>query len=416
MAPLRTGDGFTDVVVTAVASTTSLASDAEKTWQFLLEGQSGIRELDKSFVGEFKSPVRIGGQLQESFDEHLSRVELRRLAFMQKMSLVLGRRLWDNAGAPEVDTRRLMISIGLALGSTEEIPVQYDAWREKGLRAVSPLAVQMYMPNAPAAAVGLDRQAKAGIISPVMADASGGVAIAEAWRQIVLGEADIAICGGVETHIEAVPVASFWQLGMLSTNNDDPAGACRPFDRDRDGLVFGEGGALMVIETEEHAKARGAPILARVMGAAMTSDGYDAVKPDPSGEIAGEAITRAIQLAGLKPTDIDHINAHATGTTFGDLAEARAIGHAFGKHAPAVYAPKAALGHSLGASGAVEAVLTVQSLRDGVVPPTLNLKDLDPEIDLDVVAGQARRGDYRYAVSNSFGLGGNNVAVVFGAA
>src|SRR5215510_9515524 len=254
MAPLRTGDGFADVVVTAVASTTSLAPDAETTWQLLLEGQSGIRDLDKPFVGEFESPVRIGGPLQESFDEHLSRVELRRLSFMQKMSLLLGRRLWENAGSPEVDTRRLMISIGLALGSTEEIPVAYDAWKEKGLRAVSPLAVQMYMPNAPAAAIGLDREAKAGIMSPVMADASGAAAIREAWRQIVLGEADIAICGGVETRIEGVPVASFWQSGLMSTNNDDPAGACRPFDKDRDGMVFGEAGALMLIETrsEEH--------------------------------------------------------------------------------------------------------------------------------------------------------------------
>jgi meromycolic acid 3-oxoacyl-[acyl-carrier protein] synthase II len=415
MAPLRTGDGFANVVVTAVESTTSLAPDAEKTWQFLLEGRSGIRELDKPFVAEFKSPVRIGGPLQESFDEHLSRVELRRLAYMQKMSLVLGRRLWENAGAPEVDTTRLMVSIGLALGSTEEIPVQYDAWREKGLRAVSPLAVQMYMPNAPAAAVGLDRAAKAGIISPVMADASGAAAISEAWRQIVLGEADVAICGGVETHIEAVPVAAFWQLGLLSSDNDDPAGACRPFDKDRDGMVLGEAGALMLIETEEHAQARGAQILARVMGAAMTSDGYDPVEPDPNGQAAGDAIVRAIELAGLAPTDIDHINAHATGTTSGDLAEARAIGHALGEHMPAVYAPKAALGHSLGAAGAVEAVLTVQALRDGVVPPTLNLKDLDPDIELDVVAGGPRRADFRYAVTNSFGMGGANVAVVFGA-
>src|SRR6201988_2442080 len=304
MAPLRTGDGFADVVVTAVASTTSLASDAETTWQLLLEGQSGIRDLDKPFVGEFNSPVRIGGPLQESFDEHLSRVELRRLSFMQKMSLLLGRRLWESAGSPEIDTRRLMISIGLALGSTEEIPVQYDAWREKGLRAVSPLAVQMYMPNAPAAAVGLDREAKAGIISPVMADASGSAAIAKAWRQIVLGEADIAICGGVETHIEAVPVAAFWRLGLLATDNDEPPGACRPFDKDRDGMVLSEAGALMLIETEEPAKARGAPILARVMGAAMTSDAYDAVEPDPSGQVAGDAIIRAINLAGLAPSDI----------------------------------------------------------------------------------------------------------------
>jgi beta-ketoacyl ACP synthase len=415
MTRLRTGDGFANVVVTAVVSTTSLAPDAEQTWQFLLEGRSDIRELDSPFVGEFKSPVRIGGPLQENFDDHLTRIELRRLSSMQKMSVVLGRRLWETAGTPEIDTRRLTVSIGIAMGITEEIRAQHDAWQEKGLRAVSPLAVQMYMPNAPAAAVGLDHQAKAGIVSPVMADASGGAAIGQAWRQIVLGEADVAICGGVETEIEAVPVAAFWQAGLLSTNNDDPTGACRPFGKDRDGMVLGEGGALMLIETEEHAKARGAPILARVMGAAMTSDGYDPIKPNPDGEAAGDAIARAIELAGLTPSDIDHINAHATGTTLGDLAEARAIGRALGDHTPAVYAPKAALGHSMGGSGAVEAVLTVQALRDGVVPPTLNTKNLDPEIALDVVTGQARRADYRYAVTNSFGIGGYNVAVVFGA-
>jgi beta-ketoacyl ACP synthase len=416
MVPLRTGDGFADVVVTAVASTTPVAPDAEKTWQYLLEGRSGIRKLDNPFVDEFKSPVRIGGPLQESFDEHLNRVELRRLSYMQKMSTVLGRRLWDAAGSPEVDTARLAVSIGLTLGTTEEIILQYSTWEERGLRAVSPIAIQMYMPNAPAAAVGLDRHAKAGILSPVVADASGAAAIAQAWQHIVLGEADIAICGGVETSLQAVPVAAFARLGMLSTNNDDPAGACRPFDKNRDGMVYAEGGALMVIETEQHAKARGAPILARVMGAAMTSDGYDAVKPDPSGEFAGDAIAHAIELSGLTPGDIDLVNAHATGTTFGDLAEARAIHRALGDGVPAVYAPKSALGHSLGAAGAVEAILTVQALRDGVVPPTLNHEDADPEIDLDVVAGAPRRADYRYAVSNSFALGGYNVAVVFGAA
>jgi 3-oxoacyl-[acyl-carrier-protein] synthase II/beta-ketoacyl ACP synthase len=415
MAKLRTGSGFGDVVVTAVASTTALAPDAEDTWQQLLAGRSGIRELTSWFVDELDPPVRIGGQLREGFDEHLNRVELRRLSYMQKMSTVLGRRLWEAAGSPDVDARRLMVSIGLALGSTEEIPAQYDNWRQKGLRAVSPLAVQMYMPNAPAAAVGLDRQAKAGIISPVMADASGAAAIGEAWRQLVLGEAEVAICGGVETQIEAVPVGAFSGMGVLSTDNDDPAGACRPFDKDRHGMVFGEGGALLLIETEEHAKARGAPILARLMGAAMTSDGYDVVEPDPSGVPAGDAIAHAVDLAGLHPTDVDHVNAHATGTVFGDGAEARAIRHALGGHQPVVYAPKAALGHSLGAAGAVEAVTTVQALRDGVVPPTLNLRHLDADVDLDVATGEARRGDYRFAVSNSFGLGGHNVALVFGA-
>ncbi len=416
MAALRTGAGLPDVVVTAVASTTSLAPDAEQTWQRLLEGRSGIRQLDKPFVAEFDSPVRIGGPLTEDFDQHLSRVELRRFAFMQKMAAVLSRRLWEQAGSPEVDTNRLMVSVGLGLGSTEDIPLWHNIWKEKGLRAVSPISVQKYMPNAPAAVVGLDLKAKAGVVTPVMADASGTAAIAHAWQNIILGEADIAICGGVETVIEAVPVATFWQLGMLSAHNDDPTGACRPFDKNRDGMVFGEGGAMIVIETEEHAKARRAPILARLMGAAITSDGCDFVMPDPSGERAGDAIARAIDLAGLTPADIDLINAHAAGTTFGDVAEARAIRKSLGCHTPAVYAPKAALGNSLGAAGAVEAVLTVQALRDGIVPPTLNFDAADPEIDLDVVAGEPRRGNYRYAVSESFGLGGNNVAVVFGAA
>ncbi len=249
MAALRTGAGLVDVVVTAMTSTTALACDAEDTWQQLLEGGSGIRPLDKWFTREYDSPVRIGGPLREDFDEHLNRVELRRLSYLGKMATVLGRRLWDEAGAPEVDNNRLTVSIGLALGTTEEIAVQYGDWEKRGLRAMSPLAVQMFMPNAPAAAVGLERQAKAGVITPVMGDASGAGAIAEGWRRLVLGEADIAICGAVETWVEAVPVAAFAGLGLLSTNNDDPPGACRPFDRHRDGMVLAEGGALMLIET-----------------------------------------------------------------------------------------------------------------------------------------------------------------------
>ncbi|WP_205876838.1 KasA/KasB family beta-ketoacyl-ACP synthase [Mycobacterium camsae] len=416
MTALRTGGGLPDVVITGVASTTSLAPDAEETWQELLRGSSGIRKMDKDFVDEFDSPVRIGGELREDLDEQFGRVELRRLAFMQKLSAVVSRRLWEQAGSPEVDTDRLMVSVGLGLGSTEDIPLWHNIWKVKGLRAISPISVQKHMPNAPAAAIGLDRAAKAGVETSVMADASGTAAIAQAWQSIVLGEADMAICGGVETVIEAVPLATFWRLGMLSTNNDDPTGACRPFDRHRDGMVLSEGGAMLLVETEEHAKARGAPILARLMGAALTSDGCDAVMPDPTGERAGDAITRALYLAGLTPADIDLVNAHAAGTTFGDAAEARAIHRALGDHHPAVYAPKAALGNALGASGAIEAVLTVQALRDQIVPPTLNFSAEDPEIELDVVAGEPRRGNFRYAVKESFGLGGNNVALVFGAA
>jgi beta-ketoacyl ACP synthase len=415
MAPLTTGNGLPNVVVTGIAMTTALATDAENTWKNLLDGQSGIRTLEDPFVQEYDLPVRIGGHLLEDFDGELTRVELRRMSYLQKMATVIGRRVWHNAGSPEVDARRLMVSIGTGMGSSEELLFAYDGMRAKGLRAVSPLVVQMFMPNGAAAVVGLERGAKAGVCTPVSACASGSEAIANAWRNIVYGEADIAICGGVETKIEAVPIAGFAQMRIvLSNTNDNPAGACRPFDRDRNGFVFGEAGALMVIETEEHAKARGANILARIMGASVTSDGFHMVAPDPDGERAGYAISRAVELAGLAPTDIDHVNAHATGTSVGDVAEGRAINKAMAGHRPAVYAPKSALGHSVGAVGAVESILTVLALRDGVIPPTLNLENLDPEIDLDVVAGAPRTGDYRYAVNNSFGFGGHNVALAFG--
>lgn len=415
MTGLATGNGLPNVVVTGFAMTTALATDADTTWKNLLDGQSGIRTLEDDFVEQYDLPVRIGGHLREGFDEELTRVELRRLSYLQKMSTVLSRRVWGHAGSPEVDPRRLTVSIGTGMGSTEELLFAYDAMRAKGLKAVSPLAVQMYMPNAAAAAVGLERSAKAGVTTPVSACASGSEGIAHAWRNLVLGEADIAICGGVETKIEAVPIAGFAQMRIvLSTTNDDPPGACRPFDKDRNGFVFGEAGALMVIETEEHAKARGATIFGRVMGASVTSDGYHIVAPDPNGEQAGYAMTRAMQLAGLQPTDVDHVNAHATGTTVGDVAEGKAINNALGSHTPAVYAPKAALGHSVGAVGAVESILTVMALKEGVVPPTLNLENLDPEIDLDVVAGEPRSGSYQYAINNSFGFGGHNVALAFG--
>jgi beta-ketoacyl ACP synthase len=415
MAQLTTGNGLPSVVVTGMAMTTALATDAENTWKKLLDGQSGIRTLEDPFIEEYDLPVRIGGHLLEDFESELNKVELRRMSYLQRMATVVGRRAWQNAGAPEVDTRRLMVSIGTGMGSVEEVLFAYDAMRSRGLRAVSPLVVQMFMPNGPAAVVGLELKAKAGVCTPIAACASGSEAIANAWRNIVYGEADMAICGGVETKIEAVPIAAFAQMRIvLSTTNDDPAGACRPFDRDRNGFVFGEGAALMVIETEEHAKARGANILARIMGASVTSDGFHMVAPDPNGEQASHAIARAVQLAGLQPGDIDHINAHATGTSVGDVAEGKAINRAMGGHRPAVYAPKSALGHSVGAVGAVEAILTVMALRDGVIPPTLNLRNLDPEIDLDVVAGEPRTGDFRYAVNNSFGFGGHNVAIAFG--
>ncbi|MCW2514547.1 MAG: 3-oxoacyl-ACP synthase [Mycobacterium sp.] len=406
---------FPDVVITGYATTNALASDAEDTWAALLEGRSGIRALSGSFVDELELPVNIGGQLVEGFDSELSRVELRRLSYPQKMALVLSRRAWAHAGSPDMDPMRLAVSVGTGFGSAEEVILAYIAMRKRGLKAVSPLAVQMFMPNGPAAAIGLDRAARAGVSAPMMADASGAGAIAQAWQQIVFGDADVVICGAVESPIEGVPIAAYSQIdGIMATADDDPAGACRPFDRDRSGMVFGEGGALLIIETESHAKARGARILGRLLGAATTSDGFDAMIADPDAGQQAHALTRAIELSGLVPADVDLVNAHASGTVDGDLVEAKAIQKAFGGHRPAVYAPKAALGNTFGAAGAIEAILTVQALRDGVVPPTLNLKHLDERIELDVVMDGPRRSDYRHAASNTFAFGGHNVVLVFG--
>ncbi|GFM17320.1 3-oxoacyl-(acyl carrier protein) synthase II [Mycobacterium sp. PO1] len=404
-----------DVVVTGVAMTTALGTDVDTTWQALLDGRSGIRLLEDESITRYDLPVRIGGHLLETFDDQLTEHEVEHLSYVQRMAMVLSRRVWRDAGEPDVDTRRLAVSIGTGAGGVERLVFAYDDLRAGGVEAVAPDTVPMYVPSGASTAVAVERHAGAGVFTPVSACASGSEGIAAAWRQIVLGEADVAICGGVESRIEAVSIAGFAKMRIvLSRNNEDPAGACRPFDRDRDGFVFGEGGALLVIETEEHARARGARILGRLMGASVTSDGFHMVAPDPNGRRAGFAMTRAMQLAGLQPSDIDHVNAHATGTTVGDVAESVAINNAMGEHRPAVFAPKAALGHSVGAVGAVEAVLTLQALRHGVVPATRNLKNLDPDVHLDVVAGSPRPGNYRYALSNSFGFGGHNVCLAFG--
>ncbi|MET0454479.1 MAG: 3-oxoacyl-ACP synthase KasA [Mycobacterium sp.] len=411
--PSTANGGFPNVVVTAVTATTSIASDIESTWKGLLAGESGIRVLEDDFVAKWDLQVKIGGHLKEPLDPLMSRLEMRRMSYVQRMSKYLSKQLWDSAGNPEVDPDRFSVVVGTGLGGGEKIVESYDAMNEGGPRKVSPLAVQMIMPNGAAAVVGLELGARAGVITPVSACSSGSEAIAHAWRQLVMGDADIAVCGGVEGGIEALPIAAFSMMRAMSTRNDDPEGASRPFDKNRDGFVFGEAGALMIIETEEHAKARGAKPLARLLGAGISSDAFHMVAPAADGKRAGFAMKRAMETAGLDPKDIQHVNAHATSTSIGDVAEANAIRVAGVEHA-AVYAPKSALGHSIGAVGALESILTVLSLRDGVIPPTLNYETPDPEIDLDVVAGEPRYGDYQYAINNSFGFGGHNVALAFG--
>jgi beta-ketoacyl ACP synthase len=411
--PSTANGGFPNVVVTAVTATTSIAPDIESTWKGLLAGESGIHVLEDDFVAKWDLQVKIGGHLKEPLDPLMTRLEMRRMSYVQRMAKYLGNQLWEAAGSPEVDPDRFSVVIGTGLGGGEKIVEMYDAMNEGGPRKVSPLAVQMIMPNGAAAVVGLELGARAGVITPVSACSSGSEGIAHAWRQIVMGDADIAVCGGVEGGIEALPIAAFSMMRAMSTRNDYPEGASRPFDKDRDGFVFGEAGALMVIETEEHAKARGAKPLARLMGAGISSDAFHMVAPAPDGLRAGHAMKRAMETAGLSPKDIQHVNAHATATPIGDTAEANAIRAAGVEHA-AVYAPKSALGHSIGAVGALESILTVLTLRDGVIPPTLNYETPDPEIDLDVVAGEPRYGEYQYAINNSFGFGGHNVALAFG--
>ncbi|SNY81468.1 beta-ketoacyl ACP synthase [Nocardia amikacinitolerans] len=402
------------VVVTAYAATTSLADDMETTWSRLLRGDTGIGVLDEDFVAEYDLPVRIGGKLKAHPAAQLTRIEQRRHSYVEQLALVLGRRVWQAAGAPDVEGERLAVAIGTGLGGGDALIDAVDAMRAGGYRKVSPMAVPMVMPNGPAATVGLEIGAKAGVFAPVSACSSGSEAIAHAWRLIRSGEADVVVTGGVEGHIHAVPIAGFAMMRAMSTRNEEPERASRPFDRDRDGFVFGEAGALMVLESERHARARGAAIHARVLGAGITSDAFHIVASDPEGIGAARAMRKAIETAGLGASDIAHVNAHATSTPIGDASEANAIAAVTPQ--ASVYAPKSALGHSIGAVGALESILTVLTLRDQTVPPTLNLDNQSPDIDLDIVAGTPRRQRIDYAVNNSFGFGGHNVALTFGRA
>ncbi|MGW5571943.1 KasA/KasB family beta-ketoacyl-ACP synthase [Nocardia thailandica] len=403
-----------EVVVTGFAATTALADTMDETWSLLRAGRSGIRALPAAFLDDHDLPVRIGGPLTASPDAGLTRVEQRRHSYVERLALTLTRRLWASAGAPEVDPERLAVSVGTGLGGGDALVDAVDAMRAGGYRKVSPLAVPMVMPNGPAAVVSLEIGARAGAFAPVSACSSGSEALAQAWRLIGAGEADMVVAGGVEGHIHAVPIAGFAMMRAMSTRNDEPELASRPFDRARDGFVFGEAGALMILESAEHARARGAEVHGRVLGAGITSDAFHIVASDPAGTGAARAMRTAIRNAGLSPADIGHVNAHATSTSLGDASEAAAIA-AVVPHA-SVYAPKSALGHSIGAVGALESLLTVLTLRDRIVPPTLNFESADPGVDLDVVAGAARAERAEYAVSNSFGFGGHNVALAFGRA
>ena len=403
------------VVVTGLGATTPVGGTVPETWEAILAGESGVRLMPFDWVETYELPVKIAATIKVSPLDLLARVEARRLDPAGQYGLVAAREAWIDAGTPEVDPERLGVVMGSGIGGVNTLLDQWDTLKEKGVRRVFPLAVPMLMPNGPAAAVSLELGARAGTHTPVSACASGAEAIGLAMQMIRSGRADIVVAGGTEAAMHPMPIAGFTAMQALSTRNDDPEGASRPYDTGRDGFVLGEGAAVVVLESEEHARTRGARIYAEVAGLGMSSDAYHIAAPDPVGAGASRAMREAVASAGLSAKDIVHINAHATSTPVGDIAESNAIRLAFGDeadHMP-VSATKSMTGHLLGAAGALEAIFSVLAIHHRLAPATINLNDFDPAISLDVVHGEHRKlpeGDIA-ALNNSFGFGGHNVAL-----
>lgn len=399
------------VVVTGLGAVTPLGGDVATTWEGLLAGRSGARRITEDWIDEL--PVQIAAPLAAELP--LGRVEARTLDRSQQMALVAAREAWADAGTPEVDQERLAACVASGIGGVLTLLTQHDVLREKGPRRVSPHTVPMLMPNGPASTIGLAFGAKAGVHAPVSACASGSEAIALGLDIIRAGRADVVIAGGTEAAIAALPIAGFAQMQALSRRNDTPQTASRPFDKARDGFVLGEGAAIVVLEAAEHATARGARVHGVLAGAGISSDAYHVAAPDPEGAGAARAVRGALRSASLTATDVVHINAHATSTPAGDLAEAVALRSAIGDHIDqvAITATKSMTGHLLGAAGAVEAIATILALRERIIPATRNLDALDDEIALDVVAVDNRTITRGAALSNSFGFGGHDVCLAF---
>jgi 3-oxoacyl-[acyl-carrier-protein] synthase II len=403
-----------DVVVTGLGATTPIGGDIGSTWQALLAGESGVRLLEGEAFADL--PVRIGAPVLTDPSEVLTPVQIRTQDRAQQLALIAAREAWEDAGSPEMDPERLAVVVSTGIGGMTTLLAQYDVLRERGARRVSPHAVPMLMPNGPAATVALALGAKAGAHSPVSACASGSEAIAMGLDIIRSGRADVVVCGGAEAVIHPLPMAAFAAMRALSQNHDEPTAASRPFDKQRDGFVLGEGASLVVLESAEHAAARGRTPYAGLAGAGMANDAYHVAAPEPTGEGAARAMSSALRDAGITAADVSHVNAHATSTPAGDLAESRAIRAVFGEHADsvAVTATKSCTGHLLGAAGALEAAVTCLALRDHTVPATRNLDDPDDEVDLDLVRVTPRTlPPGGAALSNSFGFGGHDVALVF---
>ncbi|HEY6595140.1 MAG TPA: beta-ketoacyl-ACP synthase II [Asanoa sp.] len=402
----------TDVVVTGLGATTPLGGDVASTWDAMLAGRSGVTALTQEWAAQL--PVRIAAQLAVDPSEKVERVKLRRLDRSEAIALIAAHQAWADADLADagLDQERLAVSFGSGIGGAMTLLAQDDILEASGPRRVSPHTVPMLMPNGPAAWVGLELGARAGVHSMASACATGAEALSLGLDIIRSGRADVVVAGGTEAVIHPLPIAGFAAMRAMSTRNDEPAKASRPWDKGRDGFVLGEGAGAIILERADHAAARGARVYARLAGAGITSDGYDIVQPHPEGLGAVRAIANAIADADVAKTDIVHVNAHATSTPVGDMAEIAALHAALGDH-PVLTATKSMSGHLLGAAGALESIATILAIRDGVVPPTINLDDPDDGLDLDVAAHKARQLDIPAALNNSFGFGGHNVALVF---
>jgi 3-oxoacyl-[acyl-carrier-protein] synthase II len=407
---------FKKVVVTGIGATTPLGGDSKTTWQNLLAGKSGISTLTQEWVAKHELPVTFAGQAKTPATEVLTLQEAKRLDPSSQFALIAAREAWADAGSPEVNPERLAVDYATGIGGVWTLLDAYDVLKERGPRRVLPMTVPMLMPNGPAAAIGMDISARAGVRTAVSACASGTEAIANAFNRIRNGEVDVVVAGGSEAAIHPLPIAAFAAMQALSKRNDAPEKASRPYDIDRDGFVMGEGGGALVLESEEHALARGAKIYAEVVGASVTSDAYHITAPDPEGSAAARAMIGAIEQSGSTISDVVHINAHATSTPVGDIAEYNALKRVFGDHLPkiAVSATKSSTGHLLGGAGAIEAIFTVLALHERTAPPTINLDNQDPAIELDVVTSPRKlEGSNILAITNSFGFGGHNAVVAF---
>jgi 3-oxoacyl-[acyl-carrier-protein] synthase II len=402
------------VVVTGLGAFTPVGHDVASTWAALLAGRSGVCALDDATAGG--SPVRIAATASREPEEFLSRTESRRMDRCQQFGLIAARQAWADAALDRdsVPPGRLGVAVASAIGGVITIFSQYDTHRTEGWQRMSPFSAPRFMPNGAAGWIGLEFSAKAGVHCVVSACASGTEAIGYGINMIRHGRADVVLAGGTEAPIHPAILSSFAAMRALSTRNEEPPRASRPFTKDRDGFVLGEGAGIMVLEAEEHALARGARVYAEAAGSGYSADAYSIAQPDPSGEGAVQAMRNALADADLTPADIAHINAHATSTPAGDLMEARAIRLAVGSH-PVLTATKSMVGHSLGGAGGIEAVVAVRTLQERLVHPTVNLDDVDDEIEADIVRFTPRPlSDGPMGVlSTSFGFGGHNVAVAF---